>query len=206
MRSGAVALLGALALVGCEPGGDSASADALAAICTPTPTAGATLRGDASLADAAGDWRLVVVAEEGDAAGTEVESTLTLAAHAPEMRTVIGFDGAPMPNASAPLYGSTDLDLTALGGLDMGGLDSDDPAAPGIGVYETRAPDASRPASIVLRLGSEANRRGDVAFDGGTSVLRVQRIGDDGFAGTWRSQVSGRTVAAGWFCAMPQGE
>jgi hypothetical protein len=177
----------------------------LAAVCSPPPAAGATLRGDATLGAAAGDWRLIVVAREGDAVGTEQNASLTLMPHEPAMRQIPGFDGEPMPEASAPLYGSTDLDLEALGGLRMGGLDSSDPAAPGVGVYETRSADGSRPASIVLRLGSEANRRGSAALDGGTSVLRVTRIGDDGFAGTWRSQVNAQTVAAGWFCATPAG-
>lgn len=208
MRVGVAAVAGVLVLGACGPAGEGGADDAggLAAICTPPPAAGATLRGDASIADGAGTWRLVLVADEGDAAGTEQEASMTLMEHEGDMRTVVGFDGQPMPNWSAPLYGTTDLDLEALGALRMGGLDSTDPAAPGVGVYESRSPDGSRPASIVLRLGSDANRRGDdVAIDGGTSVLRVLRVGEDGFAGTWRSQVNAQTVAAGWFCAMPTG-
>ncbi len=210
MRLAILALVGAVAAAACGPsaqGGDPADgeAGAVAAVCTPPPTAGATLPGAATLADAAGDWALRVVADEGDAAGAEQNASLTLMPHAADMRTVIGFGGEPMPNASAPLYGSTDLDLEALGGLGMGGLDSTDPAAPGVGVYETRVADGSRPASIVLRLGAGPNRRENTALDGGTSVLRVLRVGDDGFAGTWRSQVNARTVAAGWFCATPAG-
>jgi hypothetical protein len=205
-----VAVLGVLSLSACGPsGGDevpgAGDAGALAAVCAPPPTAGATLRGDATLAGAAGEWDLVIVADEGSAAGTELNASLTLRTHESEMQRIVGFDGEPIPDASAPLYGSTDLDLEALGALRMGGLDSSDPAAPGVGVYETRAADRSRPASIVLRLGSEANRREGAALDGGTSVLRVTRIAVDGFAGTWRSRVNAQTVAAGWFCATPAG-
>jgi hypothetical protein len=207
MRTGVASLCALLVLAACGPdgGGDVSMSGGLAAICTPPPTAGGTLRADATLADAAGEWRLTVVAEEGEAAGARQEATLTLVNHEPAMRRIIGFDGEPMADFSAPLHGSTSLDLGALGALEMGGLDSTDPAAPGVGVYEGRAADGSRPASIVLRLGSEANRRDNAALDGGTSVLRVLRVGDDGFAGTWRSQVAAQTVAAGWFCAMPAG-
>ena len=41
----------------------------------------------------------------------------------------------------------------------------------------------------MLRVGSEANRRGVRRFDGAFTVLRVQQVTDEGFAGTWESGV-----------------
>jgi hypothetical protein len=52
----------------------------------------------------------------------------------------------------------------------------------------------------MLRLGSVANRRDVVRFDGGYTALRVRELNADGFAGSWESGT--RTPSArGYFCA-----
>lgn len=99
-----------------------------------------------------------------------------------------------MGQARTPLGGSTDVDVEAVGALRLGDLGSDDPSAPGVLVIETDGP------SIILRLGSEPNRRDQVAFDGGYTVLTVHQVGADGFDGSWSSG-SGVVVNEGYFCA-----
>ena len=58
-----------------------------------------------------------------------------------------------------------------------------------------------RPGRLMLRVGSESNRRGVRRFDGGYTVLQVQQITDGGFTGTWRSAV-GLEESGGHFCAV----
>jgi hypothetical protein len=103
-----------------------------------------------------------------------------------------------------PLAGSTDLDPELVGGVRTGDNASADPMAPGVLVIERRPSAADAPASIMLRLGALANRRGLVRFDGGYFALTIQRIDADGFAGTWSSG-TGRQAAAGYFCAERDG-
>jgi len=190
-----------------EEGGDApesaeAGSATEATVCS-APPAGTVLDPSASLTGEAGGWSLTMVAEQGEAAGMQQSGQLVLLEHAPDMQRVAGMDGQPMPNASAPLYGSTDLDIAALGALPVGGLDSTDPAAPGVAVYETRQADDAAPPSIILRLGSAANRRGATqAVDGGTTALRVLVIEQGAFSGTWRSRVNAQDRASGYFCAV----
>ncbi len=106
--------------------------------------------------------------------------------------------------ARFPLIGWTSLQPDAIGATDTGPLDGHEPTAPGVLVIQrrTRQPDA--PREILLRLGAEANRRDRVRFDGGYFVLTVQRIDDQGFAGTWAS-AAGASAAGGHFCARKAG-
>ena len=80
----------------------------------------------------------------------------------------------------------------------MGDLSSTDPAAPGVLVIETAG------TNILLRLGSESNRRDQSSFDGGYTVLTVNRIANGGFDGNWRSG-SRNGTNTGYFCVRPSG-
>ena len=53
---------------------------------------------------------------------------------------------------------------------------------------------------LLLRLGSLANRRDVVRFDGGYAVLRVKELNAEGFTGSWESGAPMPT-ASGHFCA-----
>lgn len=213
MSRAAVLALALLVVVGCGPtaeeegaaaadsaAGVEATVDEVVAECV-APPAGASLDAMASLSDAAGEWSVTIVADEGATAGARQEAAMTLSFHELDMQTLVGISGEPIPNASAPLYGSIDLDPETLGAFPTDGLDSTDPDAPGVGVYETRAADDSGSPSIILRLGSEANRRGSTAIDPASTALRVVQITDAGFSGTWQSTSNAQTRAAGYFCA-----
>lgn len=156
---------------------------------------------DASLADAVGAWRFTLVATGGDAAGAEQQATVAFEEHVGDMRSFVDvrFGEEPVAGVTVPLYGSTDLDLTALGAYEMGGLDSDAPEAPGVQVYEARAGDVTR--SITIRLGSAANRRGMQPTDGASTALFVREMRAGGFAGSWRSTSNMGVRAEGYFCA-----
>ena len=70
-------------------------------------------------------------------------------------------------------------------------------------VIRRSGPDVDAPAeiaSITLRLGSEANQRGVLRFDGAWTALYVRWIGDAGFGGEWTSGVT-IPEATGSFCA-----
>ena len=56
----------------------------------------------------------------------------------------------------------------------------------------------------MLRIGSDANRRGVLRFDGGYFVLRVQQVDESGFAGSWTSGLL-EVQAEGHFCATALG-
>ena len=85
------------------------------------------------------------------------------------------------------------MDVEPVGALRPGDLSSRDPEAPGVLVLQ-------EDGRLLLRLGSEANRRGVLRFDGGYTVLRVARATAAGFAGTWSSGLLD-VQAAGEFCA-----
>ncbi len=71
---------------------------------------------------------------------------------------------------------------------------------PGVIVIER----VGEPKRILLRLGSEANRRDLQRFDGGYTVLDVRTLSDNAFGGSWRSGVT-RNQAEGYFCAVRVG-
>jgi hypothetical protein len=98
-------------------------------------------------------------------------------------------------------FGTTDVDLPAVGAVKVGSTTSRDPTRPGVVVLERRTTTEAGPATqITLRLGSEANRREVTRFDGGYTALYVREISGDRFAGEWASGV-GRTQTRGHFCA-----
>ena len=168
------------------------------AACVPTTD---TLPADASAAALAGEYRVTIVATMGPAVGDTARGTLSLQAYAEEMQQMPGAGGAVDPNFVAPLFGALNVDITRLGAARLGALGSQDPNMPGVIVIERVV---GEPKSILLRLGSEANRRDRQRFDGGYTVLEVQTLSDDSFAGFWRSGVT-RTQAEGFFCAVRVG-
>lgn len=162
------------------------------AACVPTTD---TLLADASAAGLAGEYRITIVATVGPAVGDTARGTLSLQPYAEEMQQMPGAGGAVDPNFVAPVFGALNVDITRLGALG-----SVDPNMPGVIVIER----VGEPKRILLRLGSEANRRDLQRFDGGYTVLEVQTLSDDSFAGSWRSEVT-RTQAEGFFCAVRVG-
>ena len=149
------------------------------------PTA-ATLAQDATLLGAHGRYRLVLVTRTRN---RTVSGVLVLVPTAPG-RKILG-------SVSTPLQGSTDIDLREVGAHRIGDPASTDPDAPGVLVLESGGRDTRQ---ILLRLGSDANRVDRRLYDAGHTVLRVQQIDADGFAGTWESRVRS-SGTGGTFCA-----
>jgi hypothetical protein len=147
----------------------------------------------------AGEYRLRLVPTAGPRSGEAVSANLRLAPLADSLRVPPPMLGIQDTTTRYPLAGSTDLDPALVGGVGTGDNGSTDPTAPGVLVIE-RHPGADAPASIMLRLGALANRRGLQRFDGGYFALTVRRVDPDGFAGTWSSGTA-RQAAAGYFCA-----
>jgi len=113
------------------------------------------------------------------------------------LRQFAGTAGGSIPGVTSPLFGSTDVDLEGVGAVRVGSLSSEDPASPGVLVIES---ETGTSPSILLRLGSDANRRTLVRFDGGYTVLTVVEITAESFRGTWSSGALGRG-SEGFFCA-----
>ncbi|HEX7336145.1 MAG TPA: hypothetical protein VF252_02965 [Gemmatimonadales bacterium] len=141
-----------------------------------------------------GSYRLKLVATEGPRAGQATEGTLGLRPYEGSLRAVT-IDGMRDTAASYVHYGSADVDLEAVGAVRLGNLGSLDPTRPGAVVLE-------RKGVITLRLGSEANRRDVVRFDGGFTALRVAGASREGFTGSWTSGVGIQRSSAGYFCAV----
>lgn len=151
------------------------------------------LAADATLAGAAGAYRLTLVGGRSGGELREAGGTLVL------MPSTFGPDA--FSPSSSPLSGATDVDLRAVGAFPPGDAGSKDPAAPGVLVLESHDGDTPR---ILLRLGADANRPDSPLFDGSYAVLEVRRITASGFAGIWRSAVD-RLAASGHFCAWQLG-
>ena len=156
----------------------------------------------ATLAAAAGTYRLILVNTRGNGARS-VTGTLRLEPNEPPLHLFTTARGVVDETVAVPLYGWVDVDLSAVDALEVGDVGSQDPLQPGVLVLEQRL-GSTAPASITLRLGSLANRRdGQGAIDGGYTALHVLRVEEAGsFAGTWASGVHGRRVE-GHFCATP---
>lgn len=162
---------------------------------SPMSCAPATVGPNAGAAEAlAGNYRLKLVATAGSRAGEAAEGTLGLQPYEGSLRAVT-IGGIRDTAASYVHFGSTDVDLEAVGAVRLGHLGSLDPTRPGVVMVE-------RKGSITLRLGSEANRRDVVRFDGGFTALRVGGTTQDGFTGSWSSGVGIQRSSAGYFCAV----
>lgn len=126
---------------------------------------------------------MILVATRGPETGKRTEGTLEL---------------VPRDDEQNPLIGWSDIDLSEVGAYERGSVESQDPDAPGVRVFETER-DAG--PSILFRLGSEANDESPSgAIEGTYSVLRVQLVEDAVFRGTWESGLD-EVRAAGYFCA-----
>ena len=155
------------------------------------------LAADASLEGRGGDYRLTMVEEVDGAPTRTVEGSLVLLTQAEPFRQFEGSAGGSIPGVTSPLFGSTDVNVEAVGAVRVGSLSSQDPASPGVLVIES---ETGTGPSILLRLGSDANRRDLVRFDGGYAVLTVVEITAESFRGTWSSGARG-PGSAGFFCA-----
>jgi hypothetical protein len=154
------------------------------------------LDASADTRDMNGRFVLTMIATGGARTGQSATGMLTLL---PQDSALLAAEGA-----SQPLRGATDIAIDSVGAVRMGDLAADDPAAPGVGVYEQRAPQTNMP-TVVVRFGSGSNARGLRPFDAGHTTLYVRQITRDGFAGGWASS-AGSTYpmrrAQGYFCAV----
>ncbi len=155
------------------------------------------LAADASLEGRAGDYRLTMVETVDDTPTRTVEGSLVLLTQVESLRRFEGSGGGSIPGVTSPLFGSTGIDVEAVGAVRVGDLSSLDPAAPGVLVIES---ETGTSPSILLRFGSTANRRDLVRFDGGYAVLTVIELAAGSFGGTWSSGARGPD-AEGFFCA-----
>ena len=178
-----VILAGGLHVAGCsrnqppEPAPDSG-------VCrTPVSDPASLVR----VGDLGGDYALELTARSGDRSGETARGLLTLVT-----RDSVG----------VPFYGWTDLELDDVGAHRLGDPASTDRSAPGVLVLTSPdAADPASPASVTLRIGSQANRSDIVRFDGAYTALYVRWIADDSFGGDWASGVT-ETEAEGEFCAL----
>ena len=157
------------------------------------------LRADASLEGRVGEHRLTMVEEIDGSPSRTAEGSLTLLPQAESLRRFAGSAGGSIPGVTSPLFGSTDVNVEAVGAVRVGSLSSEDPVSPGVLVIES---ETGASPSILLRFGSDANRRDLVRFDGGYTVLTVVEITAQSFSGTWSSGARGPD-SEGFFCATP---
>lgn len=156
---------------------------------------GALEAGDALPLDG-GVYRLALF--RGDASGRPawVEGRLELVPRTAQA----GAQDVAMDGWTTPLQGTTDIEIERVGAYRAGALDSADPTAPGVLVLRSDAE-----PTVLLRLGSAANRTDRTAFDEAFTVLTVRRIDGEAFAGDWRSGRFGDEVR-GYFCAAAVSE
>jgi hypothetical protein len=168
----------------------------LAAACV--PPAG-PVANDASLEGRAGEYRLTMVEQVDGSPARTTSGSLTLLAQVESLRQFAGGAGGSIPGVTSPLFGSTDVNVEGVGAVRVGSLSSEDLESPGVLVIES---ETGAGPSILLRLGSDANRRDLVRFDGGYAVLTVVEITEESFSGTWLSGARGPD-SEGFFCATP---
>ena len=147
----------------------------------------------ATLKEAVGSYRLTLVAPVAEGGEVSVSGSLHLEPYQPPLREFA-------EGVSTPLFGWVDIELQAVGAVEVGDAGSRDPLRPGVLVLEQR-PDAALAPRITLRLGSLTNLRTERgAFDGGYLALHVEHLERAGFRGGWVSGVHATRVA-GHFCA-----
>jgi hypothetical protein len=155
-----------------------------------------------STANLAGEYQLRLVATTGSKKGSATDGTLKLQKQGEALRYRIRPGGTIDSAVVHPLYGATEVDLSAVDAVRVGSTTSEDPMQPGVLVIERHAREGQPPSSeIVLRFGSDANRRDRQRVDGGYTALRVRKVSPEGFAGTWGSGIVGEQ-SAGYFCAV----
>ena len=136
-----------------------------------------------------GQYTVRMVATAGAKRGSTAEGRMELMPHPSGHRS----DSTGGSSTTYPLYGTAELDFASVGAVVPGDPGSSDSLSPGVLVIE-------RPGRVMLRVGSEANRRDVVRFDGAFTALQVTQVTDEGFAGTWRSGL-GMETSEGHFCA-----
>jgi hypothetical protein len=134
-----------------------------------------------------GEYTVRMVATAGAKRGSTAEGRMELMPHPG------GHSADSSSETTYPLYGTAELDFASVGAVVPGDPASSDSLSPGVLVIE-------RPGRVMLRVGSEANRRDVVRFDGAFTALQVTQVTDQGFAGTWRSGL-GMETSEGHFCA-----
>ena len=177
---------GVIFLAGCG-GANAGQSDPQ--VCAPVTTEATTL--DASRL--AGEFAVRLIAGSGAKRGGTTEGRLKLTPHDSAHRRLELPDGSTSSTYTFPLSGTAAVDFAAVGAVVPGDPASADEESPGVLVIE-------RPGQVMLRVGSEANRRGIRRFDGAFTVLRVQQVTEAGFAGTWESGL-GTDRSGGHFCA-----
>jgi hypothetical protein len=186
--SAAIRRLGVVAVLAACGGANTGQADPQ--VCAPVATPATDLTADGL----AGEYTLRLIATAGAKKDASASGRLALRVQDSAYRTTAGAAGSADTTYSYPLYGTAEVDFTAVGATTPGDPGSTDPASPGVLVIE-------RPGGVMLRVGSIANRRGLRRFDGGYMVLQVQQVTDSGFAGSWRSAANLRE-SSGHFCAV----
>jgi hypothetical protein len=169
---------GLMLLTGCG-GGNAAHSNSQTQPCAPVEAGAEAVAAD----KLGGRYTVRMVATSGAKRGTSAEGQMEL-----------------MPNTPAgesPLYGTAELDFASVGAVVPGDPKSSDPLSPGVLVLEGSS-------GVMLRVGSEANRKDVRRFDGAYTALRVTQVTDQGFAGTWRSGL-GTEQSEGHFCAVRSG-
>lgn len=152
----------------------------------------------------AGTYRLRLVATSGEKTGATVEGTLNLRPQHDSLRYRVTSLGVSDTTTFSPFYGALHLDLATVGAVSVGSTASLDPMEPGVLVIEHRRAEGQAPGvQIIMRLGSEANRRDQQRVDGGYTALRVHQATPDRLAGTWASG-AGLKQSAGYFCAVAE--
>ncbi len=149
-----------------------------------------------------GAFRLTLVATNGPKRGESATGRLVLVLNDSAMRRMEEPGGTYRLDAHMPLIGTTDLAVEDVGAVRLGDLESSDSTRPGVALLERRVvePNDTTRTEITLRLGSEANRRDVVRFDGGFMALSVHSVTEHAFHGTWASGVR-EPAARGYFCA-----
>ena len=161
------------------------------------PARGAVVARCLSLEGRAGEYNLTMVEEVDGTATRTAEGSLVLLNQVEDLRQFAGNAGGSIPGVTSPLFGSTDVNVEGVGAVRVGSLSSENPASPGVLVIES---ETGTSPSILLRFGSDANRRTLVRFDGGYTVLTVVGIAAESFSGTWSSGALG-LGSEGFFCA-----
>lgn len=134
-----------------------------------------------------GDYVLELTTVAGEQAGATARGALTL---------------VPRDSTGVPYFGWTDLQVAEVGAHRLGDPASTNRSAPGVLVLTSpEVTDSAGPASITLRIGSQANRSDIVRFDGAYTALYVRWIDTDSFGGDWASGLTG-PEAEGDFCAL----
>jgi hypothetical protein len=182
----------------CRSASGRASPEECAPVATDLPPA-------SSVAGLAGEYRLRLVATSGAKKGAATEGTLRLDRQTDALRYRTRPGGARDSTVLHPLYGAAEVDLASIDAVLVGSTTSLDPMRPGVLVMERHAAPGQPPRSeIIIRLGSDANRRDRQRFDGGYTALRVRQVGPGRLAGSWSSGVTAER-AAGYFCATAVG-